>query len=197
MLKRIFDVAVSVITLIVLAPFFLFFSLIILIGSPGGIFFVQTRVGKDNRDFNLIKFRTMFRQSERLGLITVGELDARITWAGKWMRKYKLDELPQLVNIVKGDMSIVGPRPEVRRFVNLYNERQFEVLKVKPGLTDYASLEYSEESKLLANFSDPEKGYISEIMPAKLELNLKYIRDKSFITDLRIIIKTFKKIVRG
>ncbi len=136
----------------------------------------------------------MFIGAEKMGLLSTGESDSRITSTGKQLRKYKLDELPQLLNIFKGDMSFVGPRPEVRKYVDLYNEDQMQALSVKPGLTDLASLEYINEGEILAKHSDPERVYIDEIMPAKLELNLKYIREKGFITDLRIILKTFGRI---
>lgn len=194
---RIFDIIFSITGLIILFPVFLIISFFILVNSKGGVFFLQTRVGKNNRDFRLIKFRTMFVNSENKGLLTIGNTDRRITKTGKWLRKYKLDELPQLVNILKGEMSFVGPRPEVRKYVDLYNETQMKVLSVKPGLTDYASLEYINENEILQQYDDPEKAYIDKIMPEKLELNLKYINEKDFFTDLGIMVRTIRKIFTG
>ena len=194
MIKRIFDILFSLQGLIFLLPVFIIIALIIVFDSKGGVFYFQNRVGKNNRDFKLIKFRTMFSNSEKKGLITVGDKDSRITKTGIWLRKYKIDELPQLFNILIGDMSFVGPRPEVRKYVDLYNERQKRVLTVKPGLTDYASLEYINESEILGGFSDPEKAYIEKIMPAKSELNLKYIREQGLITDIKILYKTLTNI---
>ena len=165
--------------------------------SKGGVFFFQMRVGKNNRDFRLIKFRTMFSNSERKGLLTVGNTDSRITKAGKWLRKYKVDEFPQLLNILKGEMSFVGPRPEVRKYVDLYNYGQMKILSVRPGLTDYASLEYINENEILERYDKPEKVYIEKIMPEKLALNIKYIDEKGFFTDLKIMLKTIKTIFIG
>lgn len=194
MFKRIFDILFSLVALIVLLPIMLIISIIINFESKGGFFYFQNRVGKNNCDFKLIKFRTMFINSDKLGLITVGTNDKRITRFGKFLRKFKLDELPQLINIIKGEMSIVGPRPEVRKYVNLYNKKQLNVLSVRPGLTDFASLQYIEENKILVEYDDSEKAYIEKIMPHKLELNLKYIKNQSFATDLKIIFKTIFKI---
>jgi len=194
MLKRLFDIVFSFLGLLLLFPFLLIISLIIIIELCGGIFYKQKRVGRNNRDFSLIKFRSMRKNSDKRGFLTIGANDERITKSGYYLRKYKLDEIPQLINILKGEMSFVGPRPEVRKYVDLYNKQQRKVLKVKPGLTDYASIEYFKESEILSSKPDPEKAYINEIMPAKLILNLKYIDEKSFLTDFRIIIKTIKKI---
>jgi lipopolysaccharide/colanic/teichoic acid biosynthesis glycosyltransferase len=175
---------------------FLLLCLAIVIDSRGGIFFTQKRVGKNNRDFHLYKFRSMVSNAEKSGQLTVGTNDRRITRVGGFIRKYKLDEFPQLINIIKGDMSIVGPRPEVRKYVDLYNEEQLKVLSVRPGLTDYASLEYINENEILGKASDPEKVYIEEIMPAKLQLNLRYIQEQGLKTDLKIIFRTIGKIVK-
>lgn len=194
-MKRAFDLISCTLALLLLLPFGIVVALCIVCGSKGGVFYRQTRVGRHNKDFKLLKFRTMRPNADRQGLlITVGD-DSRITRIGKLLRKYKIDELPQLLNIIKGDMSVVGPRPEVRRYVELYDERQRRVLSVRPGLTDYASLQYISESELLAESADPEKTYIEEIMPAKLELNLQYIEKQSFAEDLRIIFKTLVSIV--
>ena len=194
-MKRIFDTIISLLALILLIPLFLFLIIWIIIDSHGGFFYVQKRVGKSGKDFGLLKFRTMYTGSDSKGLLTVGMEDPRITKPGKILRKYKMDELPQLLNVIAGQMSIVGPRPEVRKYVELYNDDQKKVLEVRPGLTDYASLMYMNENEILGSSPDPEYAYIHEIMPAKLELNLKYIREKSFTTDLRIIIKTIRGII--
>lgn len=195
MLKRLFDIICSFIGLIILSPFFIIICFLVGLTSRGGIFYLQTRVGKNNKDFKLFKFRTMFTDSDKKGLLTVGGRDPRITPIGYYLRKYKLDELPQLLNVFFGSMSLVGPRPEVRKFVDLYNSEQKKVLSVKPGITDYASLEYFSENELLAKSNKPEETYINEIMPAKLELNKRYIIEHSLLTDIKIIFKTFKKIV--
>ena len=194
MTKRLFDLLFSFLGMVVLSPLFLIVSLFIISDSKGGVFYCQKRVGKNNKDFNLIKFRTMMTGADNKGLLTIGEQDQRITKTGRWLRKYKLDELPQLINILKGEMSFVGPRPEVRKYVELYSPEQAIVLSVRPGLTDYASLEYINENQVLSNFSDPEKTYVEIIMPAKLLLNLKYIREQGMITDVEIIFKTLRKI---
>lgn len=194
-MKRIFDVLFSVVGLIILSPFFIIIGLLIALDSPGGVFYRQKRVGKSNVDFYLFKFRSMRTDADKKGLLTVGGRDSRITRMGYFIRKYKVDELPQLLNVLIGDMSLVGPRPEVRRYVDMYNEQQKMVLSVKPGITDYASIEYSNENELLGKASDPEKVYIEEIMPIKLNLNLKYIAEQGLITDLKIIFKTIGKII--
>lgn len=194
-LKRIIDFVFSFIGILFLLPFLLIFSFLIIITSGFPVFFTQTRVGKNNKDFGLLKFRTMKKDAHKLGLLTVGGRDPRITSIGFYLRKYKLDELPQLLNVVVGNMSLVGPRPEVRKYVEMYNEEQKKVLLVKPGITDYASLEYFSENDLLAKSSNPEETYIKEIMPAKLELNKKYISEQGLITDFKIILRTFKRIV--
>ncbi len=196
MLKRIFDIFFSLFGLIILFIPFLFIALLISIDSRGGIFYSQVRVGKDRKNFKLLKFRSMKKGSDKLGLITISERDARITKIGYTLRKYKIDELPQLINVLIGNMSLVGPRPEVKKYVDLYNEEQKQVLSVKPGITDYASIEYSNENKILGNAENPEKEYINEIMPAKLKLNLKYIAEQGVLTDFKIIFNTIGKIVK-
>jgi len=195
MLKRIFDICFSLIGLILLLPIFLFISILIIIDSKGGVFYKQVRVGKDEIDFKLFKFRSMRTDSDKKGLLTVGGRDSRITRMGYYIRKYKIDELPQLINVLLGDMSLVGPRPEVRRYTDLYNDEQKKVLSVKPGITDYASIEYSNENELLGKADNPERVYIDEIMPAKLKLNLRYIQEQGLLTDVKIIIKTILKIL--
>ena len=195
MLKRLFDLMITLPMLLLVSPFFLIIALLIKIGSKGPVFYMQTRVGINSRDFKIFKFRTMHINADKAGLLTVGGRDPRVTPIGFFLRKYKLDELPQLLNVLFGSMSLVGPRPEVRKYVDLYNAEQQKVLSVKPGITDYASIEYSEENDLLAKSNDPEKTYIEEIMPAKLLLNQKYIAEKSIITDLKIIGMTAAKII--
>ena len=196
-MKRFLDVILSVLVLIILSPLFIIIAIIITCESRGGVIYSQTRVGRYNKDFKLLKFRTMYTGSDQKGLITVGEHDARITPFGYFLRKSKMDEFPQLLNIIKGDMSIVGPRPEVRHYVDMYTEEQLKVLSVRPGLTDFASLVYIDENKLLENQEDPEEFYIKEMMPRKLELNLKYIEQQSVKTDAILVFKTLKAIVSG
>jgi len=195
MVKRLFDIFFSLIGLIILIIPFLIISLLIAFDSKGGVFYKQIRVGKNGVDFKLLKFRTMQTDADKAGLLTVGGRDNRITKIGYGLRKYKIDELPQLINVLLGDMSLVGPRPEVRKYVDLYTNEQQRVLSVKPGITDYASIEYSNENELLGQSENPEQIYIHEIMPAKLKLNLKYISEQGVGTDLKIIFKTIAKIV--
>lgn len=195
-LKRIFDIFFSFAGLLLLLPVFIVISLLIITDSRGGVFYKQIRVGKNGKDFGLFKFRSMVSNADKKGLLTVGGRDNRITRIGYYLRKYKLDELPQLINVLIGDMSLVGPRPEVRKYVRLYNEEQLKVLSVKPGITDYASIEYSNENELLGSVPNPEEVYIKEVMPAKLALNLKYIKEQGLFTDLKIIFMTFAKILR-
>jgi len=195
-MKGLFDILVSLLALIILLPFLLIISIWIVLDSRGGVFYSQKRVGRNNHDFMLLKFRSMRPDSDQKGLLTIGGRDPRITRAGYFLRRTKLDELPQLLNIISGQMSIVGPRPEVRKYVELYTEEQLKVLEVKPGLTDYASLAYMNESEILSQHSDPEKAYIEIIMPAKLELNLKYIRERSMVKDIAIILKTILRIFK-
>jgi lipopolysaccharide/colanic/teichoic acid biosynthesis glycosyltransferase len=196
MTKRIFDFILSFLGIILLLPLFIVISILIILDSPGGIFYLQTRVGKNNKDFKLFKFRTMKTDSDKKGLLTVGNADSRITRTGLWLRKYKLDELPQLFNVLLGNMSLVGPRPEVRKYVDMYSPEQLQVLSVKPGITDNASIEYADENELLSKQSDPEKFYITEVMPAKLRVNLEYISNQSVAEDFRIILKTFFRIFK-
>lgn len=195
-MKRLFDIFFSLIGLAFLLPFLLVIALFILLDSKGGIFYKQVRVGINGKDFLLFKFRSMTTDADKHGLLTVGGRDSRITRIGYFIRKYKIDELPQLINVLRGDMSLVGPRPEVRKYVDLYTNEQKKVLTVKPGITDYASIEYSNENELLGGAKDPEQLYIQEIMPAKLKLNLKYIAEKGMITDLKIIVNTLLKILK-
>jgi len=193
---RFFDLLFSILGLVVLLPVFLIIGIAILMDSRGGIFFMQERVGKNNGDFKLIKFRTMFTGAYKQGGLTVGTHDSRITNVGQFLRKYKIDEVPQLINVIKGEMSLVGPRPELRKYVELYSEKQKEVLSVRPGITDLASLEYIDENELLGASADPERTYIENIMPAKLELNRVFIANQRPGNYFRIIGHTLKKIFR-
>lgn len=196
MLKRAFDILFSLTGLLLLTPVFIVISLFIFFDSKGPVFYKQSRVGLHNRDFNLYKFRTMYRNSDKLGLLTISDVDARITRFGYWLRKYKLDELPQLLNVLNGDMSLVGPRPEVRKYVNMYNKRQSGILSVKPGITDWASIQFHNEGEILSASDDPESFYINTIIPLKTEQNLKYIDDNSFWIDLKIIAITLLKVIK-
>ncbi len=192
---RVFDFTFSLLGLIILSPFLLIIYILIVLESKGSGFFLQNRIGKNYKDFKLIKFRTMKANSEKLGLITVGGRDPRITRTGYWLRRFKLDELPQLINVLKGEMSVVGPRPEVKKYVDLYTEEQKNVLSIKPGITDYASIEYVDENVILGKAEDPDSAYINEIMPHKLQLNLKYINNYNIIEYFRIIFLTIYKIL--
>ena len=186
---------VSLIMSVLLSPLLLVLALGVKFSSKGPAFYMQERIGKNEKPFRIFKFRTMFLDADKKGLLTVGGRDPRVTPVGYFLRKYKLDELPQLFNVVLGEMSLVGPRPEVKRYVDMYSVEQRKVLEVKPGITDYASIEYANENELLGKADDPEKMYLEEIMPAKLRLNLKYVQEQSFLVDLKIILKTVLKIL--
>lgn len=193
---RFFDFILSLVGLVVLAPIFIVLAIWIKTDSKGPVFYKQVRVGENGIDFGLFKFRSMVVDADKKGLITVGGRDPRITRSGYFIRKYKLDELPQLINVLVGDMSLVGPRPEVRKYVDLYTDEQQKVLSVKPGITDYASIEYMDENEILGKSSDPEKTYIEEIMPEKIKYNMKYIQNKNVSEYFKIIFLTLLKIVR-
>lgn len=195
-MKRLFDIFFSLLGIIFLLPLYLIVSILILIDGKGGIFYKQERVGKNGKIFKVLKFRTMRPDSFAKGALTVGSRDPRITNIGYSLRKYKLDELPQLFNVLFGEMSFVGPRPEVKRYTDLYNPFQKRVLSVRPGITDYASIKFRNENDLLSASADPEKLYIEEIMPEKLELNLKYIDNNSVFKDIKIIFDTFYTIIK-
>lgn len=193
---RFCDIVLSCLGLLLLSPLFVVVAVWIVIDNPGPIFYRQQRVGKDGKDFGLLKFRSMRIGADKESLITIGEHDSRITRAGYYIRKYKLDELPQLWNVLVGDMSLVGPRPEVRKYVDMYTDEQLLVLSVRPGITDYASIEYIDENRLLAQAEDPDRTYIEEIMPAKIALNMRYIEHQTLGEYLKIIFLTFAKIIR-
>ncbi len=194
MIRDLFDQVLALVGILILLPILILISIWILLDSRGGVFYVQERIGLHGKPFGLMKFRTMRPDSDKKGKLTVGDRDPRITHAGYLLRKFKLDELPQLINVLKGDMRFVGPRPEVDEYVRLYTAQQRKVLTVKPGITDYASLKYFKESELLAKSENPRQTYINEIMPEKIRINLEYIDRKSFSEDLRIILKTVGRI---
>jgi lipopolysaccharide/colanic/teichoic acid biosynthesis glycosyltransferase len=193
--KRVFDFIFSALGLVILFPIFIIIALLIKIEDGGPVLFIQERIGYRGRPFFMYKFRTMVVDADKKGnLLTVGG-DPRITKSGRLLRKFKLDELPQLINVLKGEMSLVGPRPEVEKYVNLYTNEQREVLNLYPGITDPASIEYVNESELLAQSSDPEKLYVEKIMPEKIVLNLEYARQASWWTDFLVIVKTLARII--
>lgn len=193
--KRAMDIVISGAALVVLSPVLLLVALLIKIDDPGPVFYRQVRVGKDGKTFRIFKFRSMVVDADKKGLqITIGR-DPRITRMGAFLRKTKLDELAQLINVFVGDMSFVGPRPEVPRYVELYTPYQRQVLLVRPGITDYASIAYRNENDLLAGAQDPEKMYIETIMPDKIELNMKYLHEISPLTDIRLIFKTIAAVI--
>lgn len=194
-MKRFADCIIAVISLILLLPIFILVVILIKTDSKGPVFFKQVRVGRYNKDFKIYKLRTMYIDSDKKGLLTIGGRDSRVTKLGYYLRKSKLDELAQLINIVKGDMSFVGPRPEVRSYVELYTEEQIEVLNVRPGITDIASIEYRNENELLENQEDPNQFYIDVIMQRKLQLNLDYLKNRNLIKDFIIVLKTFQAII--
>lgn len=194
-MKRVFDVIASGLGLICLSPLFLVLAVWIKMDSPGAVFYRQIRVGRGNKDFRLFKFCSMRPDSDKQGLITVGGRDPRVTRSGYYIRKYKLDELPQLINVFLGDMSLVGPRPEVRKYVDMYTPEQLHVLDVRPGITSLASIRYRNENEILAEATDPDKAYIEQVMPDKLAIDLEYVSKASLWTDIKLIFETFKVIV--
>lgn len=194
-LKRAFDILFSCFGLLTLLPVFLVMAVWIKADSKGGVFYRQVRVGLHGKQFRIFKFRSMRLGSDQGSQITIGERDSRITRSGLFIRKYKLDELPQLINVFLGDMSFVGPRPEVPKYVDLYTDAQRKVLDVRPGITDMASIKYSNENELLGKAEDPEAYYIQTIMPDKLSINLEYVKNHSFAGDIAIIFKTLFKIL--
>lgn len=194
-MKRLFDIISSGLGLIILSPLFAILAIWIKTDSKGPVFYLQTRVGRNNKDFRLYKFRSMRPDSDKFGLITVGGHDPRVTRSGYYIRKYKLDEFPQLINVLKGDMSLVGPRPEVRKYVNLYTPEQMLVLSVRPGITSLASIHYRNENDILATAEDPDKCYIEQIMPHKLAIDLEYVRHATLWYDIRLIFYTFKEVL--
>jgi lipopolysaccharide/colanic/teichoic acid biosynthesis glycosyltransferase len=196
-MKRAFDFLFSLFILVLFFPIGLVISILILFSSRGGIFYMQERIGRQGMPFKLYKFRSMRVDADRSGKLTVGMKDPRITGVGIFIRKYKLDEFPQFINVLRGEMSIVGPRPEVREFVAFYSDSQKKVLDVKPGITDYASIEYFNENELLAASDNPKKTYIEDIMPDKIKINQKYLANPSLSHDLKIIFKTIVRLLKN
>ncbi len=194
-MKRTVDICISLLILAFFLPFGLLLMLFISIESAGGVFYLQERVGRNGQLFKLIKFRSMRPNANKGSQITIGNRDPRITKVGYFIRKFKLDEFPQFFNVIKGDMSIVGPRPEVPFYVEMYTEAQRQILVVKPGITDYASLAYFNENEILAKAADPQKVYLEQIMPAKIELNQRYLSDPSLFKDIKIIGLTALKLI--
>ncbi|KAA9041457.1 sugar transferase [Ginsengibacter hankyongi] len=193
---RFFDILFSLLGILILSPLLVMIYLLVAMESRGGGFYIQKRVGRNGVDFKLLKFRSMRIGSDKNGLITVGERDPRMTKTGAFIRRFKLDELPQLFNVLKGDMSLVGPRPELRYFVNLYTPEQRKVLSVRPGITDYASIEYVNENFILGSAVNPEKVYVEEILPDKIRLNMKYIQSYGMKEYFRLIFLTLWHIIK-
>ena len=193
--KRLFDLLFAFTGLMLLSPFLVLVALLVSLSSKGPIFFLQERVGLNGKIFRLFKFRSMRPTSVSKGQLTVGNRDPRVTAIGYYLRKYKLDEIPQLINVLSGEMSLVGPRPEVPKYVAMYNEEQRKVLSVRPGITDLASIAYRYENEILAESDNPEQTYINEVMPDKLTLNLEYVHRRSLAYDLLLILKTFRAVI--
>jgi lipopolysaccharide/colanic/teichoic acid biosynthesis glycosyltransferase len=194
-LKRAFDMIASATGLTILSPLLISIAILIKTHDGGPVFYRGVRVGRYGKSFRIYKFRTMVVNAEKLGGPSTADDDPRITKIGKYLRKFKLDELPQLINVLKGEMSIVGPRPEVQHYVDMFTEKEKEILNVRPGITDWASLWDSDEGTLLAGSEDPEKVYMEEIRPTKLKLQLKYVKDSSFLTDIKIIFLTLYAVI--
>jgi lipopolysaccharide/colanic/teichoic acid biosynthesis glycosyltransferase len=195
MTKRVFDIALSLTGLVVIMPVLGVLALLIKMEDRGPVFYRGVRVGRYGRQFRIFKFRTMVMDAEKIGGPSTADDDPRITRIGKMIRKYKLDELPQLINVLKGEMSFVGPRPEVQHYVDMYTEEEAAILSVRPGITDWASLWNPDEGRVLAGSPDPEKTYMEKIRPTKIRLQMKYVRERSFWTDIAIIVKTFLTIL--
>lgn len=195
-MTRIFDILLATLGLVILSPLLIFVYVAIVLESRGGGFYRQERTGRYGKPFRLIKFRSMYVNADKHGLITVGGHDNRITRVGYYIRKYKIDELPQLINVVKGDMSIVGPRPEVKKYTDLYTEEQCKILDVRPGITDYASIKYVDENEILGTSDNPERTYIEHIMPDKIKLNMIYISQNGIKEYFKIIFLTLTNIAR-
>jgi len=197
MIKRVFDVTVAAVGLLLLTPILLLVSLLIKLDSPGPVFFTQERMGRKFRSFRIYKFRTMVPDAPRLGGKITAGADPRITRIGRYLRWTKVDELPQLLNVLKGDMSVVGPRPEVRQYVELFRPDYEEILQVSPGITDLASVHYRHEAELLGGAENPEDRYVKEILPEKIKLAKEYLHRSSFFFDIVVLLKTFVAIVKG
>ena len=194
-MKRLFDIVASTLGLLILSPVFIIVAIWIKLDSQGPVFYRQTRVGRHNKDFRIFKFRSMRVGSDKGSLVTIGGRDPRVTRSGYFIRKFKIDELPQLINVFTGDMSLVGPRPEVRHYVNYWTPDQMRVLDVRPGITDPASIRFRNENELLEKAQDPERYYIDVIMQEKIKLYLEYVEKSSFWYDIKLIFQTFKVII--
>lgn len=197
MIKRLFDIVFSLLILVLASPLFVLVSVAILLSSPGPILYRGKRVGLYGKPFSMYKFRTMVRDADKIGGPTTSEDDRRVTSVGRMLRKFKLDELPQFINVLKGEMSVVGPRPEVQEVVDLYTEREKPILSVKPGITDYASLWNFDEGQVVKGAKDPHKAYLEKIWPTKVALQLTYVKEQSFLADMRIILRTIKQLIYG
>ena len=196
MAKRIFDILFSIVGLILFSPLLLTICILIKLEGGGPVFYRGVRVGKNGTLFRIYKFRSMVVNAEKIGGSSTADDDPRITKIGKFVRKYKLDELPQLINVLKGEMSFVGPRPEVQHYVNMFTKEEKSILMVSPGITDWASLWNSDEGAILAGSPDPERTYMEEIRPEKIRLQLKYVKERSFFTDISIILQTISKVIK-
>ena len=190
LIKRLFDVTISCLGLVLCTPFVLFIAVLIKLDSRGPVFYRGIRAGKDGEPFKMVKFRTMVMNADRIGGPSTSENDPRVTRVGHFLRKYKLDEIPQLINVLKGDMSLVGPRPEVLSEVEKYTPRERKLLSVRPGITDWASIEFNDEGAILAGAEDPHQAYLEKIKPSKVRLGLKYVRERSLWVDLTILVET-------
>ncbi len=195
-MKRLFDIIASGLGLLVLSPILIIVAIWIKLDSEGPVFYRQVRVGRYNKDFRIFKFRSMRIGSDKGSLVTIGGRDPRVTRSGYFIRKFKIDELPQLINVFIGDMSLVGPRPEVRHYVNYWTPEQMRALNVRPGITDPASIRFRNENELLEKAEDPEKYYIEVIMQEKLKLYLEYFENASFLYDIKLIFQTFWVIIK-
>ncbi|MGP1620908.1 MAG: sugar transferase [Candidatus Cryptobacteroides sp.] len=195
-MKRIFDIIASGLGLLLLSPLFVIIAIWIMLDSKGPVFYRQVRVGRHNKDFKIFKFRSMCQGADKGSLVTIGGRDPRITRSGYFIRKYKIDELPQLINVLLGDMSLVGPRPEVRHYVNYWTKEQMRVLDVRPGITDPASIRFRNENELMQKADNPEEYYINVIMQEKIKLYLEYVANASFLYDIKLIFETFKVVIK-
>ncbi|MEW6001821.1 MAG: sugar transferase [Nitrospirota bacterium] len=194
--KRVFDLVLSVPSLLILSPVFLVSAVLIKLETPGPIVFSHERVSRDGKTFKLYKFRTMVKDASKIGPSITPANDPRITKVGKLLRKFKIDEMLQIINVIKGDMSVIGPRPEIKKYINKFKDDYREILKIKPGMTDYALISFRNEEKILSQFNDIEEGYIKEVLPEKVKLYREYIGEMSFVTDVKIFFKTIWEILR-
>ena len=193
--KRVFDLILASVVLFISFPFFVFFSIAIKLDSKGGVFYRAKRTGKNSRVFKMYKFRSMFENADKIKIFSTSEDDSRITKIGKLMRKYKIDEIPQLMNILKGEMSFVGPRPEVPYYTSMFKGEEKDILSIKPGFTDFASVKFRNEAELLKGSDNPDKAYEELIRPEKIRLQLKYMQKRNFWLDIKIVLKTISKVL--